>query len=232
MFVGNGFDIHKHSPDRKLFLGGLSFDGDGFVAHSDGDIILHALSDALLGALGKKDLGYYFPSDSSTPKDIESIVMFNKVLEIIEYSKYVVSNIDITVLSESINISSKRDAIEKNIAALLDIDETKKLVSYYFDEIPNKGDKPVKSYPKEKPFEQKRVQEFDPNIQIPALFYAFRTPSATERDSSVLNYISTYLSGGESSVLYKKLVDEKGFMTKSDGSQTSYVLNNNNNYIY
>ena len=95
------------------------------------------------------------------------------------------------------------------IAGDIDIDETKKLVSYYFDEVPNKGDKPVKSYPKEKPFEQKRVQEFDPNIQIPALFYAFRTPSATERDSSVLNYISTYLSGGESSVLYKKLVDEK-----------------------
>ena len=95
------------------------------------------------------------------------------------------------------------------IAGDIDIDETKKLVSYYFDEVSNKGDKPVKSYPKENPFEQKRVQEFDPNIQIPALLYAFRTPSATERDSSVLNYISTYLSGGESSVLYKKLVDEK-----------------------
>jgi len=54
MFVGNGFDIHKHSPNRKLFLGGLSFDGDGFIAHSDGDIIIHSLSDALLGALGKK----------------------------------------------------------------------------------------------------------------------------------------------------------------------------------
>ena len=95
------------------------------------------------------------------------------------------------------------------IAGDIDIDETKKLVSYYFDEVPDQGEKPIKSYPKEKPFEQKRVQEFDPNIQIPALFYAFRTPSATERDSSVLNYISTYLSGGESSVLYKKLVDEK-----------------------
>ena len=95
------------------------------------------------------------------------------------------------------------------IAGDIDIDETKKLVSYYFDEVPDKGEKPIKAYPKEKPFEQKRVQEFDPNIQIPALFYAFRTPSATERDSSVLNYISTYLSGGESSVLYKKLVDEK-----------------------
>ena len=95
------------------------------------------------------------------------------------------------------------------IAGDIDIDQTKKLVSYYFDEVPDKGKKPIKSYPKEKPFEQKRVKEFDPNIQIPALFYAFRTPSATERDSSVLNYISTYLSGGESSVLYKKLVDEK-----------------------
>ena len=95
------------------------------------------------------------------------------------------------------------------IAGDIDIDQTKKLVSYYFDEVPDKGEKPIKLYPKEKPFEQKRVQEFDPNIQIPALFYAFRTPSATERDSSVLNYISTYLSGGESSVLYKKLVDEK-----------------------
>ena len=54
-----------------------------------------------------------------------------------------------------------------------------------------------------------RVKEYDPNIQIPALFYAFRTPAETDRDSSILNYISTYLSGGESSVLYKKLVDEK-----------------------
>jgi len=125
MFVGNAFDIHKHPPDRKLFLGGLSVDGDGFIAHSDGDIIIHSLSDALLGALGKKDLGFYFPSNSSTPKDIESTIMLNKVLEIIDYKKYVISNIDITVLSESINISSKRDVIEKNLAALLDIDETK-----------------------------------------------------------------------------------------------------------
>ena len=125
MFVGNGFDIHKHSPDRKLFLGGLSFDGDGFIAHSDGDIIIHSLSDALLGALGKKDLGFYFPSDNSTPKDIESTIMLNKVLEIVDYKKYVISNIDITVLSESINISSKRDVIEENLAALLNIDVTK-----------------------------------------------------------------------------------------------------------
>ena len=95
------------------------------------------------------------------------------------------------------------------IAGDIDIENTKELISHYFNELPNKGDKPIKIVPEEQPFEELRVQEFDPNIQIPALFYAFRTPSETERDSSVLDYISTYLSGGESSVLYKKLVDEK-----------------------
>ena len=95
------------------------------------------------------------------------------------------------------------------IAGDIDIENTKELISHYFNEVPNKGNKPIKIVPEEQPFEELRVQEFDPNIQIPALFYAFRTPSETERDSSVLDYISTYLSGGESSVLYKKLVDEK-----------------------
>ena len=59
MFVGNGFDIHKHSKDASLILGGIHIDGEGFEAYSDGDIILHSLCDALLGSKAKKDLGYY-----------------------------------------------------------------------------------------------------------------------------------------------------------------------------
>ena len=82
MFVGNGFDIHKHSKDENLILGGINIDGDGFEAHSDGDIILHSLCDALLGSKAKKDLGYYFPSDETTPKGISSVDMLNKVLEL------------------------------------------------------------------------------------------------------------------------------------------------------
>ena len=82
MFVGNGFDIHKHSKDANLILGGIHIDGDGFEAHSDGDIILHSLCDALLGSKAKKDLGYYFPSNKTTPKGISSVDMLNKVLEI------------------------------------------------------------------------------------------------------------------------------------------------------
>ena len=123
MLVGNGFDIHKHSNDEKLVLGGISVEGPGFEAHSDGDIVLHSLSDALLGSKAKKDLGFYFPSDENTPKNISSVEMLNKVLEIIEYDKVVVNNIDITVLSQVINISKISEAIISNLADLLRIDK-------------------------------------------------------------------------------------------------------------
>ena len=123
MLVGNGFDIHKHSNDEKLVLGGISVEGPGFEAHSDGDIILHSLSDALLGSKAKKDLGFYFPSDESTPKNISSVEMLNKVLEIIEYDKVLVNNIDITVLSQVINISKISDSIASSIANLLSVDK-------------------------------------------------------------------------------------------------------------
>ena len=123
MFVGNGFDIHKHSKDANLILGGIHIDGDGFEAHSDGDIILHSLSDALLGSKAKKDLGFYFPSNESTPKNISSVEMLNKVLEIIEYDKVVINNIDITILSQAINISNISESIVSNLADLLRIDK-------------------------------------------------------------------------------------------------------------
>ncbi len=123
MLVGNGFDIHKHSNDEKLVLGGISVEGPGFEAHSDGDIILHSLSDALLGSKAKKDLGFYFPSNENTPKNISSVEMLNKVLEIIEYDKVVINNIDITILSQVINISKISEAIISNLADLLRIDK-------------------------------------------------------------------------------------------------------------
>ena len=123
MLVGNGFDIHKHSNDEKLVLGGISVEGPGFEAHSDGDIILHSLSDALLGSKAKKDLGFYFPSNENTPKNISSVEMLNKVLEIIEYDKVVINNIDITVLSQVINISKISEAIISNLSDLLRIDK-------------------------------------------------------------------------------------------------------------
>ena len=123
MLVGNGFDIHKHSNDDKLVLGGIVVEGPGFEAHSDGDIILHSLSDALLGSKAKKDLGFYFPSNETTPENISSVEMLDKVLEIIEYDKIIINNIDITIISQVINISKISEAIISNLADLLRIDK-------------------------------------------------------------------------------------------------------------
>ena len=124
MFVGNGFDIHKHSKDKNLTLGGIHIDGYGFEAHSDGDIILHSLCDALLGSKAKKDLGYYFPSNENTPKGISSVDMLQKVLEIIEVDKLTINNVDITVISQVINVSIISEKICANLANLLKIDES------------------------------------------------------------------------------------------------------------
>ena len=95
------------------------------------------------------------------------------------------------------------------VAGDIDISDTKKLVSTYFERIP-KGETITRSFPKETPItEQINAKGYDPNIQIPAIMQAYRTPAMTTRDSRVLDMVSSYLSSGKSSVLYKKLVDSK-----------------------
>ena len=125
MLVGIGFDIHRHSQEEVLYLGGLKIDGPGFEAHSDGDILLHTLCDALLGAVSKKDLGHFFPSNSETPKKISSVEMLEQVLKIIDFNKYSVNNIDIILISQTINIENIRSKLVENLGILLDIDKSK-----------------------------------------------------------------------------------------------------------
>ena len=121
MLIGHGWDLHQHSENRKLTLGGVSFDEDGFEGHSDGDILLHALCDALLGATGKKDLGHYFPSNESTPKDISSTKILSEILSVIEYNKFILTNVDITIISEKFNVQDKAEKIQKNLSKLLEV---------------------------------------------------------------------------------------------------------------
>ena len=121
MLIGHGWDLHQHSENRKLTLGGVSFDEDGFEGHSDGDILLHALCDALLGATGEKDLGYYFPSNESTPKDISSIKILSEILSVIEYDKFILTNLDVTIISEKFNVQDKAEKIQKNLSKLLEV---------------------------------------------------------------------------------------------------------------
>ena len=121
MLIGHGWDLHQHSENRNLTLGGVNFEEDGFEGHSDGDILLHALCDALLGATGKKDLGHYFPSNESTPKDISSTKILSEILSVIEYDKFILTNVDITIISEKFNVQDKADKIQKNLSKSLEV---------------------------------------------------------------------------------------------------------------
>ena len=125
MLIGHGWDLHQHSENKTLKLGGVNFDEDGFEGHSDGDILLHALCDALLGATGNKDLGHYFPSNESTPKDIPSINILSEILSVIEYQKFSLTNVDITIITEKFNVQDKAVKIQNNLSKLLDIPKEK-----------------------------------------------------------------------------------------------------------
>jgi len=125
MLIGHGWDLHQHSENKNLILGGVRFDEDGFEGHSDGDILLHALCDALLGATGKKDLGNYFPSNESTPKGISSTNILSEILSVIEYEKFSLTNVDITIISEKFNVGDKAEKIQKNLSKLLKVSAEK-----------------------------------------------------------------------------------------------------------
>ena len=121
MLIGHGWDLHQHSENKTLKLGGVNFDEQGFEGHSDGDILLHALCDALLGATGNKDLGHYFPSDESTPKDIPSTKILSEILKVIEYEKFNLINVDITIITQKFNVQEKEKKIIENLSKLLGV---------------------------------------------------------------------------------------------------------------
>ena len=121
MLIGHGWDLHQHSDSKNLILGGVNFEEEGFEGHSDGDILLHALCDALLGATGKKDLGHYFPSDESTPKNISSTKILSKILLVIEYEKFNLINVDITIITQKFNVQEKEKKIIENLSKLLGV---------------------------------------------------------------------------------------------------------------
>ena len=121
MLIGHGWDLHQHSDSKNLILGGVNFEEEGFEGHSDGDILLHALCDALLGATGNKDLGHYFPSDESTPKDIPSTKILSEILKVIEYEKFNLINVDITIITQKFNVQEKEKKIVENLSKLLGV---------------------------------------------------------------------------------------------------------------
>jgi len=119
MAIGLGFDIHRLVPDRPLVLGGVEIPYSyGLMGHSDGDALLHAVTDAVLGAAGKGDIGQWFPDNDPEIEGISSRDMLQKVMEDVR-QEWSVVNVDVTVVAEEPRIAPHRDAIKECIGALL-----------------------------------------------------------------------------------------------------------------
>lgn len=124
--IGHSWDVHKLVENRDLYLGGIKIDYEkGLLGHSDADVLLHAISESLLGALALGDLGTLFPDTDQTIKGIDSKVITKKVLEIITNKGYFINNIDTTIYCEKPKLVPYKEDIKKSISSLLNIDINK-----------------------------------------------------------------------------------------------------------
>ena len=121
MRIGTGFVIHKHKTGIDLFVGTVKIEGPGFIAHSDGDIIVHALIDALLGTVALGDIGDFFPSDDEKWSNASGEELLLIIKDKVYSAGLTIENIDVIVLSNIIHISSVKKEIKNSIAKLLEI---------------------------------------------------------------------------------------------------------------
>lgn len=124
--VGHGYDVHKLVEDRKLIIGGVEIPhSKGLLGHSDADVLAHAICDALLGAAALGDIGKHFPDNDDRYKDVDSLVLLEKVCELIRNKGYEISNVDSTILAQAPKLRPYIDEMRSKLtkAMKLDIDE-------------------------------------------------------------------------------------------------------------
>ena len=123
MRIGHGYDTHRFVAGRPLVLGGVNIPHDmGMLAHSDGDVVIHALCDALLGAAALGDIGRHFPDSSEEFKNIDSRVLLRHVRSLLAQKSYTVVNADVTIITEEPKMAPHIDAMRENLAADLAVD--------------------------------------------------------------------------------------------------------------
>lgn len=121
--VGFGFDVHRLVEGRELWLGGVLLPHEkGLLGHSDADVLVHTICDALLGAANMRDIGYHFPDTAGEYKDIDSKILLRKVVELIASKGYRVGNIDATVCAEHPKLKPHIPQMQKVLAEIMDID--------------------------------------------------------------------------------------------------------------
>ncbi len=126
MRIGHGYDVHKLVPDRDLILGGVKIDYElGLLGHSDADVLLHAVSDALLGAVGLGDIGRHFPDTDPKYKGADSLKLLENVAEKVKAAGYRVSNIDVTMIAQRPKLKDHIPQMVRNIAGAVGIDPSR-----------------------------------------------------------------------------------------------------------
>lgn len=123
MRIGHGYDVHRFVPDRALILGGVEIPYElGLDGHSDADVLLHAVMDALLGAAGLRDIGYHFPDTDMRYKGASSMALLGQVGHMIREKGYQVGNIDVTMIAQKPKLKDFIPLMEENIASQLSVD--------------------------------------------------------------------------------------------------------------
>jgi len=120
--IGNGYDVHRLAEGLPLWLGGVLIPHNlGSVAHSDGDVLIHAICDALLGAAGLRDIGVYFPDTDSTFKGIDSKILLHEVMKLIREKGYTVGNIDAVICLQRPKIMGFIPQMQETLASVMEI---------------------------------------------------------------------------------------------------------------
>jgi len=124
-YFGIGFDVHRLIKNKRLYLGGIKIPyHSGLKGHSDGDVILHAIIDALLGAMRKKDIGTFFPDNKNIFKNIRSPKMLRPIIKILNNSGFYINNLDINLICEQPKVSKYRTRIINSLSSLLNLDKS------------------------------------------------------------------------------------------------------------
>lgn len=126
MRIGHGYDVHKLVEGRKLILGGVDIPHEkGLDGHSDADVLVHAIMDSLIGAMGLGDIGLHFPDTDAQFKNIDSLILAEKTAELLAKEGYIIENIDATLVLQAPKVRPYIDQMRKNIAKVYSVDVSK-----------------------------------------------------------------------------------------------------------
>lgn len=121
--VGFGYDVHALVPDRELWLGGVRIEHSlGLLGHSDADVLIHAICDALLGAANMRDIGYHFPDTAGEYKNIDSKILLRQTMQLLRDAGYELGNIDATVAAERPKLNPHIPAMKETLAEVMGVD--------------------------------------------------------------------------------------------------------------